>query len=123
MDIELLNNFWININNFWINTRVPRLFISVPLIAFGSFLIFMNYLILINNLIPGRKWSSAGPFLSGIFLAVGILLIPFPSIFKYFWWVAFLLDYTWPMFIHFILFTEEGKKFRDEVLWNNKEKR
>ena len=104
MDSELLNNFWININNFWISTRILRLFISVPCVAFGSFFIFMNYLVLINNLIPGRKWSSAGPFLGGIFLATGILLFPFSSITTYFWWVAFLLDYTWPMFIYFLLF-------------------
>ena len=102
-------------NDFLITIGLLRLFTAVFFIAVGSFVLFANFIIFVNNIIPGRKWSSAVPFFGGIFLAFGILVIPFSLIIKYFWWVAFLLDYTLPQFIYFLFFTEEGKDFRNQI--------
>jgi len=104
-------------SEFWVNVRIIRLFISVPCIFFGCWIILANLVIFINNIIPGRKWSSAVPFFGGIFLALGILLIPFSLTIKYFWWVAFLLDYTLPMFVYFLFFTKEGRE-----IWKSEKK-
>ena len=41
----------------------------------GAFFYIMNWLIFINNMIPGRKWSSMIPPLGGLIIAVLILIL------------------------------------------------
>ena len=41
----------------------------------GAYFYIMNWLIFINNMIPGRKWSSMVPPLGGLIIAVLILIL------------------------------------------------
>ena len=41
----------------------------------GAFFYIMNWLIFINNMIPGRKWSSMVPPIGGLIIAVMILIL------------------------------------------------
>lgn len=41
----------------------------------GAYFYIMNWLIFINNMIPGRKWSSMIPPLGGLILSVLILIL------------------------------------------------
>ncbi|MCR4779744.1 MAG: hypothetical protein K5876_01470 [Ruminiclostridium sp.] len=48
--------------------------LAVMICATGAFFYIMNWLIFINNLIPGRKWSSMVPPLGGLLIAVAMLV-------------------------------------------------
>ena len=61
--------------NLFNNEIVDTIFGLVLIFGFGIYMYGMNWAIFINNLIPGRKWSSMIPLLGGLLIAVGILLI------------------------------------------------
>ena len=85
------------------------------LFALGELIIFSNLLGWITTWLYKKNYSSL-PWFGGIFLAIGMYLIPHPLLNRLFL-IAFLVDYTWPMFGGLMIFMV------GEVFWNNKEKR
>ena len=53
---------------------LDNIFGYVLIFGTGAYFYVMNWAIFINNMIPGRKWSSMVPPLGGLLIAVGILL-------------------------------------------------
>ena len=54
--------------------ELDNIFGYVLIFGLGLFLYIMNWVCFINNMIPGRKWSSMVPPLGGALIAAGILL-------------------------------------------------
>jgi len=79
-----------------------RLIIGLTFFALGYYVIITNILGVLTAWIYNRNYSSV-PFFGGIFLAIGMLLIPDPLL-NCLFWVAFLVDYTFPMFVWFIFY-------------------
>ena len=78
---------------------------SIAYAVIGMFFVVMNIGIVVHNQRGGKFVSSAG-FVGGIFLATAILSQPI-VILKYFFWVAFIIDFTWiilfPHFCYYVL--------------------
>ena len=75
---------------------VDTIFGLVLIFGVGLFLYGMNWAIFINDLIPGRKWSSMIPPLGGLLISVGILVIGGG------WWA--LIGLTDPCVFSIVLF-------------------
>ena len=80
---------------------IGRLITGLTFFALGYLVIFGNILGGLTAWICKRNYSSV-PFFGGIFLAIGMLLIPH-RLLNYLFWIAFFVDYTWSMFIWFII--------------------
>ncbi len=91
----------------WDAHCVPEEFIRWAIILvlglLGLLIVTMNLAIYVHNRMPNAKWVSAGPFLGGIFCAIAIALLPYPSI-RFYWFVAFIVDYTYAMFLWYLVF-------------------
>ena len=59
-----------------------------------------------------KKHVSPFMLIGGILLAIGLFLIPVAILNKLFW-IVFLLDYTWPMLIYYLVFLAP-KEFKSE---------
>jgi hypothetical protein len=82
--------------------------VSIIYAVLGLFLVVMNICIVMHNR-RGGKYSSTAPFFGGFLLATAILAQPI-VILKYFFWVAFIIDFTWiflfPHFCYYVLLPE-----------------
>jgi uncharacterized membrane protein len=65
---------------------------SALLLAFGGYIVAMNWLVFINNHILYRQWSSAIPLMGAIAISIALFLIPLPNLWKYSW-LPFFIDW------------------------------
>ncbi len=56
----------------------------------GLYVIVMNWLVFVNNVILKKKWVSTVPFIGVILVFVGMAVLPIENIWKWAWFLLFV---------------------------------
>jgi hypothetical protein len=91
---------------------------GIIFLSLGGLIVLINIMSIIYSYILKRFVSPYG-FLGGIFLTIGLFLIPVPSL-NAVCWIGFIVDHTWGMFIYFLFFTNDGREMLSEC-WKKKD--
>ena len=90
--------------------NVVLLILAVVLLAFGSYVIVVNWYVFIQNHIVKKKWSSCITLLGGGAASVGLLLLPIEGIAK-FAWLPLVFDWgSFPVIIVSLVIHLRSKK-------------
>ena len=73
--------------------------VYIPLFIIASLFIAICYYATFIYYVLGKRIGSLPGFLGGFCLALAILTQPIPWL-RYFWWTAFIIDFTWIMFVY-----------------------